>query len=261
MEKKKNKGLYIIILIIAILICAVAVFVVFKTILDKPEELNVKNTVAATESADSLETDMSVTEALAENPINFAQLQEENSDLYSWIYIPNTNIDYAVAQYPGEDQSFYLNHNIYKDYEFAGTIYSETNNRTDYSDPVTVLYGHNMLNGSMFANLHKFSDGEFFENNKDMFVYTPNHILTYEIYSAFEYDNRHILNSFDFSDEKVFKEFIDYTLNPRSTNANVREGAKITSQDKLLVLSTCGNDYRDIRYLVVGVLVDDKLTQ
>ena len=94
--------------------------------------------------------------------INWVKLQEKNSDVYSWIYIPNTNVDYPVVQ-PGKNLSddFYLNHNVNRENEFAGAIYTEKQNAKDYSDPVTVLYGHNMLNGSMFKSLHKFEDAKF----------------------------------------------------------------------------------------------------
>ena len=107
----------------------------------------------------------SSTEELVENPINFDELSKLNPDLYAWIRIPNTAVDYPVAQSSNSDDNFYLHHNYLGNYEFAGTIYSQRHNSKDFVERVTVLYGHNMLNGSMFADLHKFSDEEFFEEN------------------------------------------------------------------------------------------------
>lgn len=194
--------------------------------------------------------------------LNWKKIQKDNSDIYSWIYIPGTKVDYGVVQASGkngEGDDFYLNHNLQKKYEFAGSIYSEMQNAKDYSDPVTVLYGHNMLNGTMFASLHQFEDKKFFKKHKYIYVYTPQHRLTYEIYAAYVYDDRHILNSFDFSDNKILKNYFKYTLNPESVNKNTRK-ADLDTGSRILTLSTCTNGAKNTRYLVQGVLIKDERT-
>ena len=124
---------------------------------------------------------------------------------------------------------------------------------------MTVLYGHNMANGSMFATLHRFYDADFFNQNRYIYVYTPDRKLTYEIVSAFEYDNRHIMNSFDFSDDNVFSDYLNMIKNPHSVSVNKRN-TELTTDDKILVLSTCLNS-GDGRYLVQGVLKKDEPTK
>lgn len=192
--------------------------------------------------------------------INWVKLQEKNSDVYSWIYIPNTNVDYPVVQ-PGKNLSddFYLNHNVNRENEFAGAIYTEKQNAKDYSDPVTVLYGHNMLNGSMFKSLHKFEDAKFFKKNKYIYIYMPNHRLTYKIYAAYVYDDRHILNAFKLSDKKVLKKYFEYTTNPNSLSKNIRK-VSLDINSKIITLSTCTNGAENTRYLVQGVLIKDEQT-
>lgn len=192
--------------------------------------------------------------------INWDKLQKDNSDIYSWIYIPNTNVDYPVVQASkDEPDDFYLNHNIHKQSEFAGAIYSEKHNAKDYSDPVTILYGHNMKNGSMFKTLHQFEDSVFFKSNKFIYVYMPNQKLTYKIYAAYVYDDRHILNSFDFSDKKILKDYQKYTLNPESMTKNTRN-VTLNANSKILTLSTCTNGAENTRYLVQGVLIKNEHT-
>ena len=193
--------------------------------------------------------------------LSFDELMEVNSDIYAWIYIPGTNVDYPVAQSANGDDNFYLSHNVYREYQFSGTIYSQSMNKTDFTDPVTVLYGHNMLNGSMFATLHYFSDREFFDSHTTCFVQTKDKLLTYLIYSAYVYDDRHIMNSFNFDDEEVLLDFFDSTLNPRTYSGNVREGIELTKDSRILTLSTCTNGASNTRYLVQGVLVDEQLRQ
>ena len=122
------------------------------------------------------------------------------------------------------------------------------------------MYGHNMKNGSMFAALHKYKDKEFFDENQYIYVYTPGHILTYQIYSAFVYDNRHILNSFNFLDDEEYQAFLDQTLNPKSMTKQVREGVEVTTDDRIITLSTCTSNNSE-RYLVLGVLIDDQRTR
>ena len=196
---------------------------------------------------------------LPDNPINFAVERQKYPDIYAWINIPNTNINYPIVQHPTKD-NYYLDHSAEQKYSSAGAIYSEIKNSKDFSDKNTVLYGHNMLNGSMFRDLHKFSNDEtFFDKNKYIYVYTPGHILTYEICAAYRYDNRHILNSFDFSDSEVFKEYLETVKNPKSLIVRTRE-AILNEDSKILTLSTCISNPA-YRYLVQGVLIKDEPTK
>ncbi|MBQ1452596.1 MAG: class B sortase, partial [Ruminococcus sp.] len=116
--------------------------------------------------------------------------------------------------------------------------------------------GHNMRAGTMFATLHRFEDADFFDKNNTMTVYTPYKKLDYEIVSAFVYDDSHIMNSFDFNKDEVYKSFLDNVLDPRSLQSNVRKGAKLDTSDRILILSTCLN-YGEGRYLVVGKLTGE----
>ena len=103
---------------------------------------------------------------LPDNPIDFATLQERNADVYAWIKIPDTKVDYPILQSGDKPENFYLNHNIDGEYEFAGCIYTQKLNKKDFTDPNTVIYGHNMKNGTMFKALHQFRNKDFFEANK-----------------------------------------------------------------------------------------------
>ena len=199
---------------------------------------------------------------LAENhSIDWNKLKKKNKDVYSWIYVPGTKVDHVVVQ-PSKSKSdlFYMDKNLDKEYEFAGTIFSERMNKKDYSDPVTVLYGHNMINGGMFAILHKFKSPKFFKKHKKMYVYQPNRKLTYKIYSAYTYDDRHIMNSFDFTDAKVLKKYQKMTLKPKAMDRNVRKKTVLDANSKILTLSTCTNGASNTRYIVQGVLIKDEQT-
>ncbi len=277
MKKKSGKIIWIIVLVISILICLVSAFYLVKYFFYDPakpvqqfhtketsistadqiqNEASVKNTETQPATERFKETTAPITQ---EDSVDFDELREINPDIYAWIYIPNTNVDYPVAQSSdGMDDNFYLTHNVYKNYQFSGTIYSEKQNARDFSDPVTVLYGHNMLNGSMFASLHNFNNTDFFNSNNTMFVFTADKLYTYYIYSAYQYDDRHILNSFNMDDSSDFRRYLDSTLEQRPYYCNVRDDIKLSTEDRILTLSTCMNGGGNVRYLVQGVLVNEE---
>ena len=187
------------------------------------------------------------------NPIDFAALQAYNAELYAWIRIPGTIIDYPVAQHAGTDQAYYLHHDLYGTPQFAGCIYSEAPSAKDFSDPVTVLYGHNMKNGSMFQNLHLFEDEDFFAEHPYIYIYTPDETYVYRIYSVYTYDDRPLSTSFDFNDPADLEEYLDSTLHPREMTAHVRSDIAVTAADKVLTLSTCISGNPSARLLVQAV--------
>ena len=233
-----------------VLCVAIAVFVIFNSYLGKQKPIVSSSDISSTESIAPLQ----------ENPIDFEELKKINDDIYAYIKIPGTVIDYPVVQATYEDDDFYLNHDLNKKYKFAGSIYSEKKNSRSFNDRNTVLYGHNMLNGTMFQNLHKFRNKEFFDQNEYIYIYTPGHILTYKICAAYKYDSRHLLNTIDYSDNTVFEDYLNYVKNPTSMMVNKRE-VELNLDSKLITLSTCIGDEKDYRYLVQGVLIKDEPTK
>ena len=194
---------------------------------------------------------------LAELPIDFVGLQEVNPEIYAWIEVPDTNINYPILQHEGEDQSYYLTRDVNGKENQAGSIYTEDYNNKDFQDPHTVLYGHNMKNGSMFHNVRYFSEKEFFEEHDTLYIYMPEKILTYEIIACYEYNDRHLLGSFDFDDEEAYAAYLEEIMNPRSMYTLIREGAEVTVEDKLLTLSTCVANKPNNRRLLQAVLVEE----
>ena len=247
-----NKKRFVTALVIALCVIIFTVSAVLLVIHFFP----VKNDIIVPPSADT----SSESVILPENPINFAEQQAINEEICAWISVPGTNVNYPILQSNITEENYYLNHDVNKKSSAKGAIYIQRNNTWNFSDPNTVVYGHNMKNGSMFGSLKKFRKADFFDANRYIYVYTPGHILTYEIYSAFVYDDRHILNSFDFSSEEEYAEFLSATLSPKSMTRNVREGIEVDTNDRIITLSTCVG-VKSQRYLVVGVLINDQQTK
>lgn len=217
----------------------------------EPEPAAPAATTAAAAAATTAE------EPAEEIPIDFETLWETCPDAYAWIRIPNTNVDYPVCQLVEGDQSFYLNHRADKVAEFAGAIYSENYNKRDFTDPVTVLYGHDMANGSMFRTLHYYEDRAFFDKNREVTVYLPNKVLHYRVFAAYNTNDDHLLlNNDNFQDPDVFYLFLQDILLQRSMNSGyVDQNTVLTRESRILTLSTC-NAYDDQRYLVQCLLIN-----
>lgn len=253
-NKNKKKHFWLVILIVALIVFFVALCVLFKFLgvgnKELPEEVFNTDTVSQTDS----ETEY------AENPVDFETLQNINSDIYAWISIPSCEIEYPIIQPTYEDDLYYLRRNIYRQYEYSGTIFTEKLNAKTFDDPNTVIYGHNMLNGTMFSNLLKFKDIEFFNENEYFYIYTPDTKYTYRIFSAYQYDDRHLLNSFNLSDSKVLSEYFEEASHPKSLIVNTRE-VELKNSDKIVTLSTCTGAKWEYRYLVQGVLISNEKTK
>lgn len=243
-QSKKKGAIIAAVVAIVVIIAAIVVFMFMNSN---------QGTQAPSDDMDIVDVEA----APVENPIDFAAWQAKNPDVYAYMNIPNTNVDLPIL-FSAEEDNYYLVHDIDHNYTIVGAIYSQSMNKQDFTDPVTVLYGHTLLNGTMFSELHKFEQPEFFEANPYFNVYLPDEILTYEVVSAFEYDNRHIMNTFDFSNPDQVQEFFDTVQAPDSSNVQVRnlEQPLKAGEDSILVLSTCTIPSNDnARFLVVGRLV------
>lgn len=175
------------------------------------------------------------------------ELKKCNSDLIGWIYIPGTAVDYPIVQY--SDNSFYLNHTFDKKESFAGSIYMDYRN-TLFKDQNTIIYGHSLNDGSMFSDLNKFKNKEYFSNNNTITIVLFDQILIYEIFSVYttdkEYDYRtpEYNNPNDF--ENFLKEIYDRSIVSSKNNPQI--------SDKILTLSTCNDGLSDKRLAVHAIL-------
>ena len=114
--------------------------------------------------------------------IDWAALRAINSDIVGWIVIPGTPINYPIVQ--TVDNSTYLHKSFEGTKNACGTIFLDTYNHSDFSDWNSVIYGHNMKNGSMFAYINKYKNEEFYQEHKDVWLLTPYWERKYQIVSA-----------------------------------------------------------------------------
>lgn len=191
-----------------------------------------------------------------ESPIDFEELWKTNEEIYAWIQIPGTDIDYPIAQRAGDD-AYYLNHTIEGTEGLPGSIYTEAVNCKEFTDFNTVIYGHNMKNGSMFAGLHKYEDKEFLEENPYVYIYLPDKTLKYQIFAAVVFDDRHIMHSFDYSTSEGCQQFLDEIKAVRTMESSYDDAVEVGTDSNIITLATCIGGQPDNRWLVEAVLIDD----
>lgn len=215
------------------------------------------DTAEASKDSEAVSDSAEEEQPTEEIPIKFDELWEINPDVYAWITIPGTDIDYPILQHPSDD-AYYLNHNIDGSYGRPACIYTESLNSKDFTDNNTVIYGHNMKNGTMFAQLHKFEDKDFFDEHREVTIYLPDKVLHYKIFAVHTYDDRHLLYSFDFSKKEVYKDYLESVFSIRDMSANIDTDMTVTEDDKIVTLATCVYKQPSLRFYVQAVLMEDQ---
>ncbi|MBR1623622.1 MAG: sortase, partial [Pseudobutyrivibrio sp.] len=185
---KKGSRLTIVALIAFLIVIAIGLYLLFQgrnsrgtaneTLQDLTAEVNDVQESDAEEEPDS--------DSLLDIPeknLDWDKLHSENEDIYAWITVTDTTVDYPVLQHLS-DNSYYLNNNIDGTPGYPGCIYTENYNAKDFSDKNTVLYGHNLKDKTMFSSLHNYEDEEVFSKDQYIYVWTEDETFVYKVFAA-----------------------------------------------------------------------------
>lgn len=198
-------------------------------------------------------------------PVSFEEAWKINKDIYAWIRIydqtseaPKYLMNYPILQSvePAAD-NYYLDHTVNHKAGLPGSIYTRRVNSKDFTDRITVIYGHNMGNGTMFGLLNRYVAKKYADTNDEIKIFTPEHILTYKIFAGVTYDNRMITSKFNTQTETGLELFLNSLKSVRNWRTYWRDGVEVTKEDRIIVLSTC-NGNSDQRFLLCAVLVDEQ---
>ena len=180
--------------------------------------------------------------------MDFTALREVNSDVLGWIMIPGTPISYPLLQ--GEDNQYYLKHTWKKWSSAVGAIFLECQNSPDLSDFNTIVYGHRMNNGSMFASLKNYKKQSYWAAHPCVYITDDNGSHKYEIFAAYEVSTTGTTYQLGFSGDASKQAFIDYCL----AQSVIDTGITPTVYDRVLTLSTCTGNGHATRWVVQAVL-------
>ena len=180
-----------------------------------------------------------------------SELKQENPDIFGYISVNGTRINYPVVQ--GRDNDYYLSHGFDGDTLKAGSIFADwRNSRTLLDNQNTVFYGHNMSTGAMFHDLTQYLDEDFF-NTKQIILTTFDGIYTFEVFSIHEsLANVNYFQTWFGTDA----EFVAFCEQQEALSKYHKEGITFTGESRILTLSTCINSgMTDGRYALHAVLV------
>ena len=255
-KKKKSDVLLTIALIVAIAVFCYAAFNLYHIYTEYKkgtDEYNQIEEMAVTER-DANSAEVAGPSAQIKPPIevDFDKLKSVNEDVVGWIYVDALpDISYPIVK--GKDNQTYLHQTYEKNYNFAGTIFVDYENSGDFSDCNTLVYGHNMKNGSMFGHLKKFrEDDKLYKHDKYFWILTPERNYRYEIITAYTTG----VNSDTYT---LFKgpgeEFEKYLETIKGYSEIQTDDTDLTIKDRIVTLSTCtGNE--STRFVVQGKRVD-----
>ena len=262
MEKKRKKKKMPVPLIAALCVCIAAlgvsiwqlsdIFLEYKAGTDEYEELQqyvieeVPEDSAEQAEEESPEEETEEAAGPSEESVQriaLSELQAQNPDTVGWIEIPGTQISYPLMQ--AEDDAYYLNHTFSDKINSAGSIFVEALNSPDFADLHTIIYGHNMKNGSMFAGLKNYSSPSYLVAHPNVYIDLADGTHSYQIFSVYEAPSDSDSYTIGFAPDEQYETFLQ-TLKGRSAYDT---GVTVTKEDYIITLSTC-TSHGEHRYLV-----------
>ena len=178
--------------------------------------------------------------------IDHELLKSINKDAAAWLYSPDTVIDYPVMR--ADDYRYYLNHLADGTVNANGSLFIDYNNSPDFSDPLTVIYGHHMKSGSMFGGLKGYKNQGYYDNHPYMYLYTEQGNYRIDLMYGFVLTaNQWMEHGFMYSDN--VEALLEYAMK----NTTFQSHAKFRQGSRVLALSTCSYEFDDARYVVIGV--------
>lgn len=189
--------------------------------------------------------------------VDFAALAKQEKDIYAWITIPDTSVDYPILQSSDEknDEDYWLNHNLDGSTGYPGTIFTERMFGKDFKTFNTVIYGHNMKNQTMFGGLHNYEHKDYFNEHPYVYVYTPQMTYKYQVVCAATISDAHLAVAYNgYKTESQRQQFLNYLLSNSVTMSDIETGI----YDNYITLSTCTNS--DVQRFVVLAKCVDKMS-
>lgn len=178
---------------------------------------------------------------------DFAALQAVNPDVLAWITIPDTGIDYPVVQ--GDDNQYYLKRLVTGEWNKSGSIFLDCQASPDFSDPYSIIYGHNMLNGTMFSDLMKFKEQAFYDAHPSGTLETPDATYTILFFAGIVAD----VKSPVWNTAQTKAELPEWAAGMKELSCFDSQVTP-TENDRIVALATCTYEFSNARFVLLGIL-------
>ncbi len=179
--------------------------------------------------------------------VNFDLLRQMNASAVGWLYCEGTPINYPVVQ--SSDNAYYLNHLYDNQSNSSGAIFMDAMNDPELTDINTVIYGHNMKNGTMFASLQNYDKQRYYEQHPTMYYITADHDYRIDVFAAYETTGNSEAFTMFFDSPKTYDGYLHWVWDHSKIDTS---GLPMTTDDNIVTLSTCSYGYNNARYVVQG---------
>ena len=182
--------------------------------------------------------------------VDFEELAKRSGDIVGWLYLPDTVINYPVVQ--GTDNDYYLDRFLDGRVTSGGTLFVDFVCPSDFSGRNTLIYGHNMKDGSMFALVDDYADQRFYDAHPVMYLNTPTQNYRIDFFSGFTTDPESFVYTTEFADEDDYYAFLSALL----SSSEIRCRSSVGLYDRVVTLSTCTYSGEDVRFVLCGKLTE-----
>ena len=180
--------------------------------------------------------------------VDLSSLRQTNADVLGWLHISGSPMSYPLMR--SHDNDDYLHHAWDGSPNVAGSIFLEQHNRTDFTDFNTIVYGHAMADGSMFAHLHTYQWQDIAEKYPYIYIAIDGAVLRYTVFASYEAAISSDTYRLSFTDDGHRQQAIDQYR----AQSSITSALSVTAEDHILTLSTCTGNQRDVRFVVQAVL-------
>lgn len=200
--------------------------------------------------ADVIVIDEPAPEAYSPISVDFDALREISPNVIGWLCLPDTVISYPVAQ--STDNAYYLDRFLDGTPNVGGTLFADFACPSDFSGQNTIIYGHNMRNGSMFALIDDYTDQAFYDMHPYLYLNTPLQNYRVEVFAGFTTDPESFVYATAFASEEDFAAY----LNAVRALSDFSSPVAVAGSDRIVSLSTCTYSADDVRFVLFGKLVE-----
>lgn len=192
--------------------------------------------------------------------IDYEYLKSVNGEFTCWLDVPGTNVSYPVVYPTGDraDNEYYLSHNFKRNSTVEGALFVDSRSPSRFDAYNVIIYGHRLNSGTMFTQLDRFQREVFWEDHKEVHLYTPDGILIYKVFSAYRAHVDDDCFKVRFSSDAEFESWAKKVAG----SSNYTTGIVPVAGNATILLSTCVsvNESVDVRnnyrYVTLAVLVD-----
>lgn len=247
MPKRKSTVLWFVLILLVVAIFVFSLYKIISSLYDYSESSKTYENLTVDiikPNIPDLPEDIVATESTPIT-VDFDSLMEQNGDVVGWLFCENTPINYPVLQ--STDNNYYLRKMINKKYNIAGSIFMDYRSKSDISSLNTIIYGHNMKNGTMFGTFTEYKKQSYYDEHPALWFLTPEHSYKIELIAGYVTSSTSDVYK-DFCSKDDLKNHVKDSIE-KSTFVS---GVNIAEVDNIVTLSTCSYEYSTARYVLIG---------